>query len=129
MRHTKILLLACFQMAVVVTYPSAASAQTMTDNLPADTASGIAVRSANNGYGPTDNSPKAMAEKQRVNTLVEQYQNCRASARQLATNKAGKDNIRAQCVRTYQPKFSNACVGGANSIAICIKLRRQGKID
>jgi hypothetical protein len=129
MRHITILMYACFLMAAAVTYSSAASAQTMTDNLPADTASGIAVRSANNGYGPTDNSPKAMAEKQRVNTLIKQYNNCRASARDLATTKAGKDNIRAQCVRTYQPKFSNACVGGANSIAICTKLRRQGKID
>jgi hypothetical protein len=117
---------ACMAM---LAQPVIVSSQTMTDNMAADTASGIAVRSANGGYGPSDNSPKAIAQKQRVNALVSQYNDCRANARQISRNKPEKDLYRAQCVRTYQPQFAKSCVGAAMSIAICTKLKRQGKID
>ncbi len=112
-----------------------AIAQTVSDPVPiqgnpvTETAAGIAIRSANGGYGPVDNSPKALAQKAKVNGLISKYSDCRANARNLARDKAGKDAIREQCRRQYQPQFAKACVGGAKSIAICMKLQRKGSIE
>jgi hypothetical protein len=129
MKHFTSLRLSAFFAGFALIQAPIVSAQTSTDNAAADTASGAAVRSANGGYGKPDNSAAALAQKRRVNDLVAQYNNCRSSARQLSKNKADKQAYRANCVRTYQPKFQKACVGAAMTIAICTKLKNQGKID
>ena len=121
-------------ISLVCTAPVAV-AQTVGDPTPilgngvTETARGIANRSANGGYGPVDNSPKALAEKAKVNGLVSQYSDCRANARNITKNRVRKDAIREQCRQQYQPQFAKACVGGARSIAICMKLQRKGTIE
>jgi hypothetical protein len=120
--------------AVAMANPFVLQAQSIEDPVPiqgnmvTETAAGIAVRSANGGYGPVDNSPRALAQKQRVNALISQYGDCRANARNAA-NPAHKKSIRAGCVRSYNPQFAKACVGGALSIAICMKYKRTGSIE
>jgi hypothetical protein len=127
-----------FARVAIVTallHPTVAVAQSVNDptpiqgNMVTETAAGISIRSANGGYGTVDNSPESQAQKRRVNNLITQYGNCRASARQYSQNKAAKDAFRAQCVRKYQPQFAKACVDRAMSIAICTKLNRRGTIE
>ena len=113
-------------LATLMILPGAASAQHI-DNQVTETARGIAIRSANGGYGPADNSPARMAEKRRVNALVANFGMCRRNASD-AGNKRSKDIAREQCRRNYQPQFARACVGGAQTIAICMKLKRTGSI-
>jgi hypothetical protein len=72
---------------------------------------------------------QSKAQKARVYKLVTQYSDCRAGARAYASNPAKRDAVRAACTQQYQPQFGKACVGGANKVAICSRLRNTGSIE
>jgi hypothetical protein len=135
MTYTRLRILVYFASVGLSLNPALLSAQTINDptpiqgNMVTETAAGIAVRSANGGYGDVDDSPNRMAQKARANALISQYSQCRANARNYARTKVQKDAIRADCVRQYQPKFAKACVGGATTIAICSRLKSRGTIE
>jgi hypothetical protein len=72
---------------------------------------------------------KSEADVRVVNTLITQYRACRRRAADVASSPAQKDALRKACVDEYNPKFARSCVGGANSISICMRYRSRGTIE
>jgi uncharacterized protein (DUF1800 family) len=74
-------------------------------------------------------SAKSEQQKNTVNALIKEYRGCRRKAADIADSPAQKDALRDACVQQYNPKFAKSCVGGASTIAICMRYRSRGTIE
>ncbi len=125
-------------LAISSLYMSAVQAQSIDDPVPIQgnnvtEAARSAANAAAFGGSSEKITEKDMAQKNVVRNLIPQYTRCKSDARARARSNGNANRqvykaVENACTRQYEPAFNKACVGAANSIAICQRLHSKGTI-